>query len=186
MKSNSWWAWRGDKGFSLDLVDYILEEGAKLKPSQGTIFGDDNQFIVNQTRRSKVAWLDHLPEIKDHLFTFVLEANRRAFNFDVQNAADVQFTEYHALEKGHYDWHRDWSPFDGNPFQRKLSITVQLSDSDTYEGGEFEMENTILPDWITEKGTVLIFPSFVNHRVKPVTKGIRRSLVSWFEGPSWR
>ena len=70
-------------------------------------------------------------------------------------------------------------------------MTIQLSDSDEYEGGDFEFDNDILanpPDKniLREKGRVLIFPSFLPHKVNPVTKGIRKSLVTWIEGPAWR
>ena len=190
MTTTTWWAWRGKNGFSHDLVEYLIEEGKKQETSNALLLPssdpENGQQEKPEIRRSQIAWLNHIPEIRDSLFNFVIEANRKAFCFDVQNAADVQFTEYHASEKGHYDWHEDWDPFDGRPYQRKLSITVQLSDPDEYEGGDFELSRIELPDWRKEKGTILIFPSFLSHRVTPVTEGVRRSLVAWFEGPSWR
>ena len=69
-----------------------------------------------------------------------------------------------------------------------MSVTIQLSDPKDYEGGEFEFESGIdqLPPEHTEKGTVLIFPSFYKHQVRPITKGTRHALVSWIEGPHWR
>ena len=72
------------------------------------------------------------------------------------------------------------------PYDRKISFPVQLSDPSDYEGVDFGIHNQKLPDWHKEKGTVLVFPSYMLHKVNPVTKGIRRSLVAWFEGPRWR
>ena len=70
-------------------------------------------------------------------------------------------------------------------------MTIQLSDSNEYEGGDFEFDNDIVPNnfdknIIREKGRVLIFLLFLPHKVTPVTKGVRKSLVTWMEGPAWR
>ena len=76
-----------------------------------------------------------------------------------------------------------------NSSQRKLSITIQLSDSDEYEGGDFVFTKDIpSPDaeLIRKKGTIIVFPSFLYHQVMPVTKGTRYSLVGWYEGNDWR
>mgnify|MGYP001205851066 CR=1 FL=1 len=78
----------------------------------------------------------------------------------------------------------------GEVSDRKLSMTIQLSDSHEYEGGNFEFRDHIsnIPpkEQLRKKGTVLIFPSFLYHSVQPVTKGTRKSLVTWIEGPAWR
>ena len=78
--------------------------------------------------------------------------------------------------------------FHNEPFDRKLSMTVQLTDPTEYEGGDFHLDDSVepLPSFSKDKGSVLIFPSYINHKVSPVTKGIRRSLVAWFSGPRWR
>ena len=108
--------------------------------------------------------------------------------FHVYNVADIQFTEYLATENGHYNWHHDIDWQNNNGYDRKLSVTVQLSEPSEYEGGNFVFDEVDSPDSniLKQKGTVLVFPSYLRHRVEPVTKGVRRSLVSWFEGPSWR
>ena len=68
-------------------------------------------------------------------------------------------------------------------------MTVQLSDGSEYEGGDFELRdgtaNPLNQTELKQKGTVLIFPSFLSHRVKPVTKGVRKTLVAWFEGKAF-
>ncbi|MGD8574046.1 MAG: 2OG-Fe(II) oxygenase [Gammaproteobacteria bacterium] len=84
---------------------------------------------------------------------------------------------------GHYDWHVDIGT---GPFStRKLSLSVQLSDASEYDGGELEFMSTdeLAPRAI---GSLVAFPSFLAHRVRPVTRGTRHSLVSWISGPPFR
>lgn len=137
-------------------------------------------------RKSYVSFLnDHL-ELKNLLFSYVDQANQDFFNFNLYNRANIQYTEYHGSEGGHYNWHHDvdWNRDDG--LDRKLSITVQLSDPKDYTGGDFEFsEVENVPSIYKQKGSILIFPSYLQHTIKPVTAGLRRSLVAWFEGPRW-
>jgi len=176
--------WRGDEGFK----EYDLgrvAEAASATQFQKAKLGAEKEDN-DKARRSRIAWLSDNTWLKDRLWRFAEEANRRAFAFDVTRCCDVQYTEYHETEKGHYDWHVDVSFTNDVPYDRKISLTVQLSDPSDYEGGDFGIHNQTLPDWHKEKGTVLVFPSYMLHKVNPVTKGIRRSLVAWFEGPRWR
>ena len=91
--------------------------------------------------------------------------------------------------KGEYNWHMDMCLNHMPPDMydtRKLSMTLQLNDD--FEGGEFQINNgdeagAIAPEM--KKGRALLFPSFMCHRVKPVTKGIRRSIVVWVVGPKF-
>ncbi|MGB0647256.1 MAG: 2OG-Fe(II) oxygenase, partial [Bradymonadia bacterium] len=69
---------------------------------------------------------------------------------------------------------------------RKLSVTVQLDDEGVYSGGELEFEELQTSANLRARGTVLVFPSYLRHRVTPVTNGVRRALVAWFYGPEWR
>ncbi len=79
---------------------------------------------------------------------------------------------------------------DGRQVHRKLSFVCQLTDPEEYEGGEFEMQPLYLgapdPKQLKTQGTAIIFPSLVMHKVNPITKGTRHSLVAWIEGPKWR
>jgi len=141
----------------------------------------------SEVRSSRVAWLSDNKDILDMLFEYVEEANQNHFKTHVYKKADIQYTEYHASEGGHYNWHHDidWVRNDG--LDRKLSVTVQLSEPHEYEGGNFEFSEVESPNSQSRaKGTVLVFPSYLSHRVMPVTRGIRKSLVAWFEGPTWQ
>jgi PKHD-type hydroxylase len=124
--------------------------------------------------------------IYDRILKYTSMANQ-TYNFDINIIIDdIQFTLYKSTEKGKYDWHDDILE-DKTDTMKKLSISVQISNENEYEGGELEIAtppiNFIAPK---KKGTIIIFPSFLVHRVKEVTKGNRISLVLWIDGPAFK
>jgi PKHD-type hydroxylase len=174
------------------MVDSIIAAGDQY-PIANAGLGFDGSTENSGLRSSEIRWIDpnHINNkfIVDLLWYYGREANRNAFGFDVDYLPDIQYTKYTAEENGKYDWHCD--TFWANPttYDRKISIVIQLSDPADYEGGEFQIDPQYpqFPvDQIKEKGSVIVFPSFINHRVTPVTKGVRRSLVSWIQGPKFR
>lgn len=173
-------------------IDNIINYGNQHPVTQ-TGLGFDGSTNNNNHRSSEIRWINPMDSnskfIVDMLWYFAQEANKNAFGFDINYLPDIQYTTYNASENGKYDWHCD--TFWGNPtmYDRKLSIVIQLTDPSEYEGGDFEIDPQYpsLPrDIIRDKGTVIVFPSFLNHRVTPVTKGTRRSLVSWIQGPKFK
>ena len=116
---------------------------------------------------------------------YITMANRECFGVQLNRYFEFQIAKY---GKGDfYDYHMDSNIYD-NSSQRKLSITVQLSDSIDYEGGDFEFNKDIGKldqNKLRQKGTILVFPSFLYHRVTKVTEGERFSLVGWYEGADW-
>lgn len=175
---------------SADTIAEITFEANKLPVVPGKI-GAGNQEQPS-FRSSSLRWIERNNEPFGDLFTtfeqLFHKANRASFGFDLSFLPSIQYTEYPASANGHYDWHVDVFWQTPSFYQRKLSLVVQLSDPSEYEGGVFEMDEHIRPDPValSKKGSVLIFPSFIKHRVTPVTKGVRRSLVGWIEGPTWR
>lgn len=110
--------------------------------------------------------------------------NDAAFGLDIGGILPPDYVEYSA-GFGHFDWHSDYAYISAQR-ARKLTVIVQLSAPDDYEGGElhvFDSGPTSLP---RERGAILAFPSFTPHRVTPVTRGLRRSLVLWATGPAFR
>jgi PKHD-type hydroxylase len=102
---------------------------------------------------------------------------------------EIQYTTYYGDAHGRYDWHCDTFWANSTTYDRKISIVIQLSDSKDYEGGDFEIDHRypqFPKEAIRDKGSVLVFPSFINHRVTPVTSGTRKSLVAWIQGPKFR
>lgn len=185
-----WQFWEAN--LNKDLIDTILKVGNSY-PVANPSLGFDGSTINADFRSSEIRWINpndyNAKLIVDLLWYYAREANKNAFGFDITYLPDIQFTKYTADTNGKYDWHCD--TFWANPttYDRKLSIVIQLSDSDDYEGGNFELDHQYpqLPvDQIRKKGTVIVFPSFLNHRVTPITKGTRYSLVSWIQGPKFR
>ena len=143
----------------------------------------------NAYRRSRVGWI---PKNSDFLWLYqklgelVNEANHSLWQFDLFGMAEpIQLTEYHANEEGHYDWHTDVGA--GRTSLRKLSITIQVSDTADYSGGDLQFMSRRVPQTARKQaGTAYVFPSYILHRIKPVQTGIRRSIVVWVSGPPFR
>lgn len=173
------------EGFCEDDVNRILNIG-ESHPKQVALTGNNSEGPTDY-RTSEVAWIND--EVKhEWLFSRItdlaLVANREMWNYDLWGYQDgLQYTIYYD-NGGHYDWHVDLGPGMSN---RKLSCVVQLSDPSDYEGGELQMNTgSQLISVPKEKGLVTFFSSFVLHRVTPVTKGVRKSLVAWISGPNLR
>ena len=142
-----------------------------------------------ETNNRDIAYIDPKPHSKwlyDLLFPLALEANKNLFHFDIDIVTDAIHYVIYPEDGGHLDWHMDVGAFGVN--KRKLAMTVQLSDSSDYEGGDFQIwmggKNYITVP--REKGDVIIFPSFCMHRVTPITRGERRCLVFWTGGRPFR
>jgi PKHD-type hydroxylase len=169
---------------------------ASLLPEKEAVVGDDqvSARINSQVRRSKVRWLNAaMPDFKDFCLDIedmFREANRRAFGVELWHIHEIQFTKYDSSDEGFYTWHNDvlWESL--NCAHRKLSMSIQLSDPSEYEGGDLEIQPLYLdppdPTTLRKQGNVIVFPSLLMHRVTPVTKGTRYSMVAWMEGPKWR
>jgi PKHD-type hydroxylase len=151
-----------------------------------------NKNIHNtDVRNSKINF--HKPSdenfwIFNKLNSLIDMVNQKFYEFDLMGYEYFQYSVYDSKNKEHYDWHIDSSvnivESRNGGFHRKLSLTLLLNDD--FEGGEFQI-NTSQPEKIhCPKGRAILFPSFELHRVKPVTKGIRRSIVVWVLGPKWK
>jgi glycosyltransferase involved in cell wall biosynthesis len=145
----------------------------------GTIGADG---VINNSRRVKVYWIPKTDQIYSILLNTILEENELRYGFNLSGTSEnIQYTVYTGEDKGHYDWHIDAM----KSCTRKLSAVVQLSDPSEYEGGELQIQNGGIHTVDKTKGTCVVFPSWMSHRVTPVTKGIRRTLVIWLEGPAF-
>lgn len=168
-----------EKEVSDAVCDQIISEHiGRLKA--GTMLGGREDSDV---RRSKVT-LDVSQQAQQLMLNYTQIANRNVYGFDINGPMNVQFTQYEGKDLGHYDWHVDCFANNHFAFDRKLSGILALSNPDDYEGGELHLG----PDFVIkpEKGTMIVFPSFLYHKVAPVTDGIRHTLVSWIEGPKFR
>jgi PKHD-type hydroxylase len=153
---------------------------------------------LKRKRNSNIVWLNDTWIYKE-IHPYIHEANKKAgWNFDWNFSESCQFTKYKLNQ--YYDWHCDsWDvpydkPEDPNSHGkiRKLSVTCQLTDGSEYTGGELQFDcrnydphmrdedrHVLTVKEILPKGSIVVFPSFVWHRVQPVTRGTRYSLVVW-------
>jgi len=172
-------------GFTSDEVDKIIEDAKEYPFIKALVVDEEN---TDKFRKSNIKWLPFDSKwewVIDRIMTQVVEANNIIWNFDLKAIIDnIQYTEYDG-NGGHYDWHLDIGP--GSISHRKISIVIQLSDPDDYVGGDLEImnasEKTVIP---RGKGNVVIFPSFLLHRVVPLTSGNRKSLVLWVGGDHYK
>jgi hypothetical protein len=177
-----------EKGFSDIELEAIEKLADKIQSENASVLGSPN--YVNHYRRSTIKWLPNSDEyawIYEKLFKYAEEANNVMWQFNIgDNLENIQYTIYDSEDAGMYDWHVDCGHSYPACF-RKISITVQLTGSDDYSGGDlilkYGKDDTVVPK---DKGRVVIFPSFILHRVTPVDLGIRKSLVLWLGGLPYR
>tara|TARA_R110002073_G_scaffold312586_1_gene484097 strand:- start:22935 stop:23528 length:594 start_codon:yes stop_codon:yes gene_type:complete len=168
-------------------IDRILSFWDDQKIIKATISGDNDSQYDDDLRKSSVMFIDNTPEndwIYNKLASLAIKSNNERYWFDLLGFhQELQLTKY---SKGDFfDWHLDFGA--GEISARKLSMTIQLSDSDDYEGGDLQfMMNQKIVNAPRKKGTIVIFPSFIMHRVTPITKGLRQSIVGWVSGPPYR
>ena len=169
-------------GLTTEQVDKITAIARRQPIEDATVFSSAE--AMQGIRSCTVRWLDD-EWLQSLLWPYVEQANNRGFQVALDGRAEMQFTEYTAEQGAHYDWHHDVQWNGQSAQDRKLSVTVQLSGADEYEGGDFEFDEVKTNADFRSKGTVLVFPSYLRHRIHPVTSGTRRALVAWFFGPRW-
>ena len=143
-----------------------------------------NKSLVG-TRKSDIVWTKE-QWVYDLISPYMFDANEQAgWKYNILAAQDCQVTRY--IKDGFYGWHIDGmgshTELQDDGTTRKLSMSVILNSD--YEGGDFEMRDLKNKIPRLEEGSIIVFPSFIEHRVTPVTEGIRYSLVSWFVGPPY-
>jgi PKHD-type hydroxylase len=207
--SNYYWYFKSalTSRFCDDIIKYGLQHQEDLAITGGLGSNRDlkkqplkEEEIMNlkKKRNSNIVWLNDNWIYKE-IHPYIHEANKLAgWNYDWDFSESCQFTKYKLNQ--YYDWHCDsWDkPYDKPEYLnshgkiRKLSMTCQLTDGSEYEGGELQFDcrnydphmrdedkHVLTVKEILPKGSIVVFPSFVWHRVQPVTKGTRYSLVVW-------
>jgi PKHD-type hydroxylase len=166
----------------------IIECGRRQPPQKAQVgMGKPGGGLDTKKRITTISWIPfkEMPEMYDQVNVFIQKANRNHFGFDdIQITENAQFTEY--PKGGFYDWHMDSDVnMQHEPPVRKISMTVLLSPENQFEGGDLEL---MAPGKYAKlkQGHAICFASFLNHRVAPVTRGVRQSLVMWFGGTPFR
>lgn len=177
----------GEGVYSAEEIDRINAIADGL-PAERVVVGKDLTFKPDGNR-------SHFRQInptRDHQWIYqkladaisILNAN--TYQFDITGTDEPLYhVTYDGDEQGHYAWHSDVG--NDKQAQRKLSITFQMSDAEDYEGGDLEFNAAGQVETAPKKkGQLILFPSYVLHRVAPVTKGVRRAMVAWIVGPPFK
>jgi len=175
--------------FTPQQCQLIIDKGMSLKQEAATVgFGSTEGGVNDPNKRiTTISWIPfkEMPEMYNEIEATMLKTNNNHFGFEGMCLTEpAQFTYYRT--GGFYKWHMD-NDISGKPQSpvRKISMTCLLSDPSTFEGGELEFmdEGKTIK---LEQGQAAFFASWLQHRVKPVTQGERKSLVMWFGGPHFK
>jgi PKHD-type hydroxylase len=172
--------------FTPEQCKMIIEAG-RSEPKRSAQVGNDKGIkggvLDTETRTSHISWIPFkkMPEMYKDIEKIMKATNGNHFGFDGMQITEMaQYTEY--SEGGFYDWHVDNDVnMAHEPPVRKISMTCLLSPESEFEGGDLELMSEGKVAKI-KHGHAVFFASFIRHRVKPVTKGVRKSLVMWFGG----
>lgn len=187
MTRNHWY--HSPAFLTLKECQMLIKHAVKNYPAKPAVVGHGgNSRVDEKLRRSTVRWLRY--DDLDLFWFFrriegeILRANA-TFGFDLQHSStEWQLTEYDSADRQLYDWHQDSSELCKDPFERKLTLVLQLTPPEKYEGGKFELKGDPLPEGhFKNAGDLLFFRSALWHRATEVTAGKRYSLVSWIKGP---
>jgi len=185
-----WVYW--DDSFSIDelsAIDTMFSHKDLMRAEVGYIPGN----VDEEYRRSNISWIYRDPEnswIFERMNWAAEQINNNWYCMDLNGYSSFQWTEYDAEDNGEYVAHMDLQLLYDNSKDgiRKLSLALLISDPEVdFDGGDFEFSDG--EDWHkmeAKKGRIIAFPSWIIHRVRPVTKGHRKSLVTWVTGPKFR
>jgi PKHD-type hydroxylase len=171
--------------FTPEQCQLIINAG-RAEPQQKAEVGAGQNgagVIDTKTRTSHISWIpfNKMPEMYEIINQLMLQTNANHFGFDnMQITEPAQYTEY--PEGGFYDWHIDSDVIMAHePPVRKISMTLLLSPESEFEGGGLELmdENKVARP---KQGQAIFFASFIRHRVVPIKRGVRKSLIMWFGG----
>lgn len=195
----------------VDIIEQELSENLD-NHLQDSRVGEGNYGTLDKEKRNALnSWIPTSHWISGFVWHYVQKANRENFLYDI-TAIDGESLQYTVYKPGqYYGWHSDQSLFTfykpetvfnkdnqkalvqdflniNCEYVRKLSFSLLLSDPDTYEGGnlQFIAENGKTYYAPRQKGAIILFDSRTQHRVKKVTKGVRKSIVGWVCGPRWK
>ena len=167
--------------FTPEQCQLIIDAGKAAPKEIGQVGGGREGIVDTNTRTSHISWIkfSKMPQMYKIIENTMHRTNYNHFGFEgMQITEPAQYTEY--PEGGFYDWHIDLDVSGhSEPPVRKISMTCLLSHESEFEGGGLELMsdgNIARP----KQGHAIFFASFIRHRVVPITRGNRKSLVMWF------
>ena len=171
-------------GQELDRLEQYCDGLPLDKGGLGQLPRGESDLAIRSTRTAAIQGKQEVMWFFERVAAIVRTVNDRSFHFDLRGLYEApQFLVYRQAEHGHYDWHIDL----GREAPRKLSLTIQLTDGARYDGCELEL-NIGTRTLATPKGrgVVVAFPSYMVHRVTPITAGLRKAIVVWITGPEFK
>ena len=180
---SSYWLW--EKGLPEELCNIAIKDMEKIGVEDATLGALKASWTDLSIRKSKVAFPENNYWLEGIAFNHANYANRSAeWNYKLDWAERIQLAKY--KKDHHYNWHEDWDPMEirKDGMIRKLSVVILLSDPSEFKGGEFQFQNSYAPETTIKmsKGSILVFPSYITHRVTPITSGTRYSAANWILG----
>lgn len=177
-----------DGAFTSSELDRIEALGDALTLGKATLEGRADEDEYADIRITQTAWIPPSPETKwiyDRMQAAIRTINDQVWQFAVSGFSEhFQYTVYHGSEGGHFDWHVDQGDLIKS---RKISLSLQLTDPSEYEGCELQLNGgRQIQTAPKERGMLIAFPSYVLHRVTPITRGTRKAVVVWTTGPRFR
>jgi PKHD-type hydroxylase len=167
-----------------ELCDMAVADFLSVSPADANM-GQNGETKNHAQRDTTVRFIP-----SGHWFGYLMHGVAREANlisrwqFDINGQENIQFAEY-SIDQ-HYDWHVDVFPLADTGIDRKVSVVCLLSDPSEFEGGELEVKLYAEYKAPLKKGTIIAFPSILQHRVTPVTSGLRRSATVWMTGPRFK
>jgi len=184
VSNNAYWLW--ESCVPKEICKKFIEDHFDVEQVLDGEYHDGVKMVTGDKRKTKICWAHQETFLGAKILSYILMANQKAnWYFDIDGTENIQLGRYSI--DGHYDWHTDGAIHqkDSTGTQRKLSVSLFLSDPADYDGGDFLFRGSDMP--ITRaQGSILVFPSLIEHTVTPVTRGERYSAVTWARGPNFR
>ena len=183
----TYWFWEGaiPSEICQDIIREHFSDKEALYAKVRT--ADQDLFLSKKKRKTSITWALQGSLVFDILYRHIQSANDLGeWHYDITGMEDVQIGKY--TNRGHYDWHNDIDQPCKDRFQRKLSCSLQLSEEDSYEGGDLILQKASGDEYTAprKQGSIVVFPSILRHKVTPVTSGTRFSAVAWMRGPAFK
>jgi len=167
-----------------DVIDKANVE-FKIIETKSATMGPEGQTIDMSGRNTTISFAQDDHWFGLQMFEFAKIANKECkWDFDIQGHEAVQYAEYGP--KQHYHWHVDTFPLSGRPIDRKITVVCLMNDPNEFQAGQFQIK--LYQEYTAPlvKGTIIAFPSFLEHRVIPIESGTRYSATMWVNGPRFR
>ena len=190
MLKNDYWIW--ENVVDIEFCKFIINQAdwTKAESAKFAEFNKDKSLISytgedTGVRKTDILFYNRFHPLSSMMTNYIAFANIEAeWDYSINYFQDCQLGRYE--KGGHYGWHIDTAKPDKWKNQRKLTSVLLLNDSSEFSGGNLQIEGVKKDNLLVGAGSIIVFPSFLNHTVTPINSGVRYTAVSWAMGPSFR